>query len=74
MFLLDLDPNVVKPGWTPLIITVLLAAVLVLLYMSMRRQFRRITIDRDEPDAAPSEAAESAGSESPTDSPSKSPN
>ena len=40
--LLDLDPNVVKPGWTPLLITIGLAAVIVLLFLSMRRQFRRI--------------------------------
>ncbi len=39
---LDIDPNVVKPGWTPLLITLGLAAVMVLLYRSMRRQFGRI--------------------------------
>ena len=44
MILLDLDPNVVKPGWTPLIITVVLAGALVLLYLSMRRQFRKINV------------------------------
>ena len=64
MFLLDLDPNVVKPGWTPLIITLLLAVALVLLYLSMRRQFRKIKIDRDETDVAQSEAAESEDSPS----------
>ena len=36
MLLLDLDPNVVKPGWTPLIITLLLALALVLLYRRRR--------------------------------------
>jgi hypothetical protein len=47
MTLLDIDPNVVKPGWTPLIITILLAIVMVLLFMSMRRQFRKIHVPGD---------------------------
>jgi hypothetical protein len=58
MILFDLDPNVVKPGWTPLIITVLIAAVLVLLYLSMRRQFRKIDVTRfagESPDPAATE-------------------
>ncbi len=46
MFLLDLDPNIVKPGWTPLVITVVLGVALVLLYLSMRRQVRRISVPR----------------------------
>ena len=70
MFLLDLDPNVVKPGWTALIITILLALALVLLYLSMRRQFRKITIDREETDVEQSEDAESRGRRLPSDSPS----
>lgn len=66
MFLLDLDPNVVKPGWTPLIITILLAAALVLLYLSMRRQFRRINVNPidtadDLPEVDGDAADESAG-------------
>ena len=44
MIVLDIDPNVVKPGWTPLIIILLLAAVMVLLYRSMRRQFSKIEV------------------------------
>jgi hypothetical protein len=40
--LLDLDPNIVKPGWIPLLITIALAAVMVLLFFSLRKQFRRI--------------------------------
>jgi hypothetical protein len=52
MILLDLDPNVVKPGWTPLLITVGLALVMVLLFRSMRRQFRRVDVNFPEP-AAP---------------------
>lgn len=44
MMLLDIDPNIVKPGWTPLFITIGLALVIVLLYVSMRRQFRKINL------------------------------
>jgi hypothetical protein len=58
MILFDLDPNVVKPGWTPLIITIVIAAVLVLLYLSMRRQFRKIDVNRfagDKSDPVPTE-------------------
>ena len=57
MSILDLDPNVVKPGWTALIITILLAFSLVLLYLSMRRQFRKINFD-DETDVEPAEDGE----------------
>ena len=49
MILLEVDPNWVRPGWTPLIITVLLAAVLVALFLSMRKQMREINIPGDEP-------------------------
>ena len=43
---LEVDPNVVKPGWTPLIITILLALAMVGLFVSMRRQFRKIDANR----------------------------
>ena len=43
MMLLDIDPNLVKPGWTPLLITIVLAVVMVLLFVSMRRQFGKIS-------------------------------
>jgi hypothetical protein len=48
MILLEVDPDVVKPGWTPLIVTVLLGIAVVLLYISMRRQFRKINIPRED--------------------------
>lgn len=54
--LLDLDPNVVKPGWIPLLITIALAAVMVLLFFSLRRQFRRIDVSRSQPDLVEHEA------------------
>ena len=47
MIWLDIDPNVVKPGWTPLLITLGLGVAVVLLFISMRRQFRRINVPDD---------------------------
>ena len=58
MSVLELDPNVVQPGWTPLIITVVLGLAVVLLYFSMRKQFRNINIpptETDQPESAPAE-------------------
>jgi len=52
MMLLDLDPNVVKPGYIPLLITIGLGLVMVLLFRSMRRQFRRVDANFPQP-AAP---------------------
>jgi hypothetical protein len=48
MMLLDIDPNLVKPGWTPLLITIVLAAVMVLLFLSMRRQFGKINLPTEQ--------------------------
>jgi hypothetical protein len=65
MIVLDLDPNVVQPGWTPLIITVLLGVAVVLLFLSMRRQVRKINIPReeaDQPDPAPVEPSTGSSS------------
>ena len=44
MILLDIDPNVVKPGWAPLVILVALGIVMVFLFLSMRKQFRKISV------------------------------
>jgi hypothetical protein len=55
MILLELDPDVVKPGWTPLIITLLLGIAMVFLYRSMRKQFRKINIPREKADKEPPE-------------------
>ncbi len=47
--LLEVDPNIVKPGWTPLIITILLGVAIALLMISMRRHMRKIDLPhRDE--------------------------
>lgn len=48
MILLDIDPNLVKPGWTPLIILIVLAVVMALLFVSMRRQFRKIDLPTEQ--------------------------
>ena len=48
MILLEVDPDVVQPGWTPLIVTLLLGVAVVLLFLSMRRQFRKISIPRED--------------------------
>ena len=53
MIFLELDPNVVKPGWTALIVTILLAVAMVFLFLSMRKQFRKISIPREETDDKP---------------------
>ncbi|MGI8769060.1 MAG: hypothetical protein ACR2I1_08160 [Propionibacteriaceae bacterium] len=42
MIWLDIDPNLVKPGYLPLLITLGLALVLGFLYRSMRKQVGRI--------------------------------
>jgi hypothetical protein len=65
--LLDLDPNVVKPGWTPLLITVGLAAVIVLLFLSMRRQFRRIDDNFGKPGTPQAQAQTEIGKAAPAD-------
>ena len=53
MILLDVDPNLVKPGWTAFLVVILLGIAMVLLYLSMRKQFRQIrTLEDEESDAA----------------------
>jgi hypothetical protein len=62
MILLDVDPNVVEPGWAPLLITILLGIVMVFLYFSMRKQFRKIRMPEEEDG---SDNAEDSASERP---------
>ena len=66
MILLDVDPNLVKPGWTALVVVLLLGVAMVFLYLSMRKQFRKIRVSEDE--AADDEALDDA-----EDSPSQQP-
>lgn len=42
-----IDPNIVRPGWTPLLVTVLLLVALVFLFFSMRKQMRKIRTPDD---------------------------
>jgi hypothetical protein len=59
MILLEVDPNWVKPGWMLLLVILLLAGAMVFLYLSMRKQFRKIhTPDDDEQDNAEDSASE----------------
>ena len=66
MILLEVDPNWVKPGWMLLLVILLLAGAMVFLYLSMRKQFRKIRALEDE--ASDDEASDSA-----EDSPSQQP-
>jgi hypothetical protein len=66
MILLDVDPNVVQPGWAPLFIVLLLGIVMVFLYFSMRKQFRKIRLPEDEE----SDNTEDSASERPPRTPS----
>jgi hypothetical protein len=58
MILLDVDPNIVRPGWTPLFVVLLLAAAMVFLYFSMRKQFRKIHTPDDVADHTEDSASE----------------
>jgi len=60
MTLLDIDPNLVRPGWIPLLITIVMALVLVLLFRSMRRQMGRIRVP-ERPEQRDAEAGTSSG-------------
>jgi hypothetical protein len=68
---LEIDPNVVKPGWMPMVILLLLGAAMVFLYRSMRRQFGKINLPSDRsPGAGPSRDADVAGPDARPDNPS----
>jgi hypothetical protein len=58
MILLDVDPNIVRPGWTPLFVVLLLAVAMVFLYLSMRKQFRKIHTPDDAADHTEDSASE----------------
>ena len=61
MMLLEVDPNLVRPGWTPLLVIVLLGIVLFFLGRSMLKQFGRIDVPADHR-ADPEAGSESTGS------------
>ena len=60
----NIDPNIVRPGWTPLLIIVLLLLVLLFLFFSMQKQMRKIRtpddIAREEAEAGRQAAVEQA--------------
>ena len=60
---LEVDPNLVQPGWTPLLVVLLLGVVLFLLGRSMLRQFGKIDVPADHPTAT--DEAGDAGHERP---------
>jgi hypothetical protein len=66
MILLEVDPNWVKPGWVLLLVIALLAGAMVFLYLSMRKQFRKIRTSEDEE----LDNAEESASERPPSTPS----
>jgi hypothetical protein len=47
MVVLEVDPNLVRPGWTPLVVVVLLGIVLFFLARSMIKQFGKIDVPAD---------------------------
>lgn len=50
--LLEVDPNLVQPGWAPLVVVLLLGVVLFFLGRSMLKQFRKIDVPADHDPAA----------------------
>ena len=44
----EIDPNIVKPGWTPLLVTGLLLLALTFLYFSLQKQIRKIHVPDDD--------------------------
>ncbi len=66
MILLEVDPSWVKPGWVLLLVIALLAGAMVFLYLSMRKQFRKIRTSEDEE----LDNAEESASERPPSTPS----
>ena len=62
MMLLEVDPNLVRPGWTPLLVIVVLGIVLFFLGRSMLKQFGRIDVPADH-EADPATGTGPAGNE-----------
>ena len=54
------DPADVKPGWLGFAVFVALAVAVVLLWLSMRRQLKKIDFE-EEPDDRPSDTDKGAG-------------
>jgi len=61
MMLFEVDPNLVRPGWTPLLVLVLLGIVLFLLGRSMLKQFGKIDVPADHDRAGAAATGSSGG-------------
>lgn len=65
--LLEVDPNLVRPGWAPLVVVVLLGVVLFFLGHSMIKQFGKIDVPADhEPGSSAAGEAGDTGAQGPT--------
>ncbi len=69
LVLLEIDPNIVRPGWTPLLILLALMGAVVLLYLSLRKQLGKINVPDDPTGEAPSDPTSAPGPGSGTSSP-----
>ncbi|HYI59729.1 MAG TPA: hypothetical protein VEX66_16290 [Microlunatus sp.] len=67
MMLYEVDPNLVRPGWTPLVVLLLLGVALFFLGRSMLKQFRKIDVPADHDPAAGAAADPGTGTHRPTD-------
>ena len=47
MVLLGVDPDTVRAGWLPLFLVILIGVIVAFLYLSMRKQMRRIDVPVD---------------------------
>ncbi len=63
LVVLDVDPSVVRPGWIAFVVVALLAIAMVFLFLSMRRQFRKINVGGSDEPSQPG-AASRPGSDS----------
>ena len=57
MVLLGVDPNLVRPGWTPLVVLILMGIVLFFLGRSMIKQFGKIDVPADHEPQGPADPA-----------------
>ena len=67
MILFEVDPNLVRPGWTPLVVLVLLGVVLFFLGRSMLKQFGKIDVPADHDPAGAAATGAARGTHRPTE-------
>jgi hypothetical protein len=71
MVVFEVDPNLVRPGWTPLVVVVLLGIALFFLGRSMMKQFRKIDVPADHDPNATTDTDEAGGVDAPEPGPSE---